>query len=227
MTLASAPKWSDRDHETWRKIVSTQAPRRARQAYPLFEEGLKALAMDKDQVPDLAKINQRLRERTGWEAVFVKGLEDGPAFYRLLAERRFPIGSFIRDSQDLNYTPEPDVVHDLYGHVPFLADPKYAEFSQRFGAAAVRHKHDAQALHEFERLYWFTYEFGLIKTPAGRRIFGAGILSSIAECEYALSEKPTVHPFDANRVRSQEFRIDQIQQVLFELESPDQLYSLY
>lgn len=222
-----APTWTDVDHATWRQIVTTQAPRRSRQAVGIFEEGLQALGMDQEKIPSLAEINTRLRALTGWEGIFVEGLKDGQSFYAMLAERKFPIGSFIRDKNDLSYTPEPDVVHDLYGHIPFLADEKYADFSQRFGQEAMKYASNPEKFQEFERLYWFTVEFGLIKTPQGRRAFGAGILSSIKESVVALSDTPTVYPFDPKVVRAKEFRIDQIQDVLFELESSEQLYSLF
>jgi phenylalanine-4-hydroxylase len=220
------PSWTGNDHKTWQAIVSAQAPRRARQAGPLFEKGLEVLGFTADRIPDLDQVNRRLADLTGWQGVYVTGLEDGRTFYSMLAEKKFPIGSFVRDRKDLSYTPEPDVVHDLYGHIPFFADKDYADFSHRFGIQTIKHVSDPMKFHEFERLYWFGVEFSLIKTSVGRRIFGAGILSSIKECEYALSDAPKVYSFDEAHVRQQEFRIDRIQKVLFELDSIDQLYSL-
>lgn len=219
------PNWQESDHETWRKIIQIQASRRNRQALSIFEDGLNAIGMDEEKIPNLAVINKRLRELTGWQGVYVEGLEKGPMFYAMLSNREFPIGAFIRSKNDLSYTPAPDVVHDLYGHIPFLANREYADFSQRFGAAAIKAAGDSGKFQEFERLYWFTMEFGLIKTPQGRRIFGAGVLSSVKESEFALSAEPEVRPFDEKNIRAQEFRIDQIQKILFELNSVEQLYS--
>lgn len=161
---------------------------------------------------------------TGWEGVYVEGFENGESFYRLLSEKKFPIGNFIRDQQDLNYTPEPDVVHDFYGHIPFYADAEYADFNQRFGATAIQYVSQPEKFRQFERFFWFTCEFGLIETEQGRKIFGAGIASSIGECEYALSSKPEILPFDVDVIRRQEFRIDEMQKRLFILKNTKQLY---
>ena len=190
----------------------------------MFMDGLKKLGMDASDIPDLDAINARLQPMTGWRGVFVEGLEDGASFYQLLRDRQFPIGQFVRDKGDLNYTPAPDVVHDLYGHIPFFANPDYAEYCARFGEAACRYLNDRDRFRQFERFFWFTVEFSLVETPAGRRIFGAGIASSIGECEYALSDQPQVEAFDIDRIRLQEFRIDEMQKKLFLLKSPEQLF---
>jgi phenylalanine-4-hydroxylase len=172
-------------------------------------------------------VNTKLTFLTGWKGVFVKGLEDAQGFYRLLRARQFPIGDFVRDRKDLNYTPAPDVVHDLYGHVPFHADPAYADYCQRYGELACQFLDDPRRLRMLERYFWFTIEFGLVKTPQGRRIFGAGIASSVGECAYALSDVPEVVPFEVERICAQEFRIDQMQPRLFILDSVEQLYASF
>jgi len=181
--------------------------------------------MDQDSIPDLRSINKKLKDLTGWEGVLVEGLEGGDTFYQLLSERRFPIGNFVRDKKDLSYTPEPDIVHDFYGHIPFYADKEYADFSQKFGEVAMRYVREPEKFRQFERMFWFTVEFGLIETSEGVRIFGAGIASSIGECEYALSSKPEVLPFNLDVVRNQEFRIDEMQKRLFLLKNTKQLYT--
>lgn len=219
--------FTDEEHATWGEVVRTQRPRRADQLVPMFADGLAALGMDVDTVPGLDAVNARLKARTGWEGVYVKGLEDGRGFYSLLRERRFPVGNFVRDRGDLNYTPEPDIIHDLYGHLPFYADPAYAEYSHRYGELACRFLDDPVRLRRLERYFWFTLEFGLVETPVGRRIFGAGIASSIGECVYALSEAPEVVPFDVERICAQEFRIDEMQRRLFLLPSIEALYEAF
>jgi phenylalanine-4-hydroxylase len=123
----------------------------------------------------------------------------------------------------VNYTPAPDVVHDLYGHIPFHADARYAEYCQRYGTFACEFLDDPVRLRRLERYFWFTNEFGLVETAQGRRIFGAGIASSVGECRYALSGEPEVLPFDVERICAQEFRIDQMQPRLLVLQSPEQL----
>ncbi|MCB0405386.1 MAG: hypothetical protein KDD51_11425, partial [Bdellovibrionales bacterium] len=154
----------------------------------------------------------------------VDGLEGGDSFYPALARREYPIGNFIRDAADLGYTPAPDVIHDLYGHIPLLANADYADFCQRYAATACKYLDDSTRFAQFERFFWFTVEFGLIETSKGRRIFGAGILSSKAESDYALSFGPEVVKFSIEAIVRQDYRIDQFQQRLFLLQSTQQLY---
>lgn len=212
------------EQSTWKTIYHQHQGTRGQQVFQLFDEGLKALCISGDQIPDLGKINQRLQTLSGFSGVFVNGLEKGDSFFKMLARKQFPIGNFIRSKGDLSYTPEPDIVHDLYGHLPFLANPDYAKFCQEFGELACRYLDREDLLRQLERFFWFTIEFGLIKTPDGVRVFGAGIASSIGECAYALSSQPQVLPYDIDHIRYQEFRIDEMQRKLFLLESTKQLY---
>jgi phenylalanine-4-hydroxylase len=209
---------------TWQTILKNHAKTRDKQVHDLFHKGLMALEINSDNIPSLTEVNRRLKKLTGWQGVFVNGLEVGQRFYKMLALRQFPIGNFIRDQRELSYTPEPDIVHDLYGHLPFLTDNNYADFCQKFGEAASKFIDQEDLLRQFERFFWFTIEFGLIKTSQGPRIFGAGIASSTEECAYALSGVPEVVPFDIDIIRHQEFHIDQMQKRLFILDSVEQLY---
>jgi phenylalanine-4-hydroxylase len=217
------PRFTEAEHATWGAIVRAQRPRRDAQLVDLFPRGLEAAGLDRDSIPPLDEVNARLEALPGWRGGAVRGLEDGAHFYPLLRDRRFPIGDFVRDSKDLNYTPEPDIVHDLYGHIPFHADARFADYCQRYGELACGFLDDPARLRRLERSCWFTNEFGLVETPAGRRIFGAGIASSIGECAYALSGEPEVVPLDVEVICAQEFRIDPMQRRLFLLRSPEQL----
>ncbi len=224
--MSLIPKeYTREDQETWRLILHQHAQVREKQVCDIFLNGVKILGLDENQIPDLESINRTLKARTGFQGVWVEGLEDGKSFFRLLSERFFPIGNFIRDRQDLSYTPAPDIVHDLYGHLPFYTDKAYSDYCQAFGQAALEFASQPDLLRQFERFFWFTVEFGLIKTWRGIRVFGAGIASSTAECEYALSGKPQVNPFDIDAIRLQEFRIDEMQKTLFLIDCPVQLYS--
>ncbi len=224
------PNWAESDNLVWKEIIQHQRPLRKNQIVSLFEQGLKELEMDLDTIPDLESVNRILLKKTGWQGVYVKGLEDGPHFYSMLSQKKFPIGKFIRDKRDLNYTPEPDVVHDLYGHMPFFIDQAYADFCFKFANEAMKWVKDINKFQQFERIFWFTIEFGLVRdnqsknNKQDRKIFGAGIASSIGECVYALSDKPEVIPFDIGLVSKQEFRIDEMQKRLFILDSVEQLY---
>ncbi len=213
------------EHDTWRALFARLEHCRTYLAHPQFNDGLQALGITGERIPSLAAVNERLFALTGWRGVPVTGLEDAQSFFRLLANRQFPIGAFIRDAKDLSYAPAPDVFHDMYGHLPLFANPAYADFNHRIGQLATRYLDDPLQLRRFERFYWFALEFPLIETTAGRRIFGGGILSSFGESAYALSNEPETGPFDALVIRDLEYRIDVMQQRLFVLDDPASLYS--
>ena len=210
--------------ETWQTILSAHEKTRKDQVVDIFHSGLATLDIQANKIPELWEINDTLEKKSGFSGVYVKGLEDGKSFYPMLAKRLFPVGNFIRDKRDLSYTPEPDMIHDLYGHIPFLVDNKYADFCQKIGEKACRYIDDDEKFHQFERFFWFTIEFGLVKTADGPHAFGAGIASSLGECDFALSGGPEIIDFDIELIINQEFRIDEMQKKLFLLESKDQLY---
>ncbi len=216
--------FSNVEMNTWHTVLSIHEKTRTDQIVDIFHSGLNTLDIHANKIPHLWEINDTLEKKSGFKGVYVKGLEDGKSFYPMLAKRLFPIGNFIRDKRDLSYTPEPDMIHDLYGHIPFLVDRDYAQFCQKIGETACQFIDDDEKFHQFERFFWFTIEFGLIKTNDGPRAFGAGIASSLGECDFALSSKPEVIDFDINLIINQEFRIDEMQKKLFILESKTQLY---
>ncbi len=209
---------------SWQQILENHSQTRDQQVYKIFREGIEALNINPLEIPSINKINEKLMGLTGWRGVFVDGLEDAHAFYKMLSQKQFPVGNFIRAPEDLSYTPEPDIVHDLYGHLPFFANQDYADFCYRFGHMTCQFMDREDLLRQFERFFWFTIEFGLICTPEGLRVFGAGIASSTGECDYALSREPEVLPFDIDKIRYQEFRIDQMQKRLFVLKNEGELY---
>jgi phenylalanine-4-hydroxylase len=216
--------FSNDEMGTWQTVLSTHEKTRKDQVVDIFHTGLETLDIQADKIPQLEEINDTLEKISGFKGVYVTGLEEGKSFYPMLAKRLFPVGNFIRDKRDLDYTPEPDMIHDLYGHIPFLVDRDYAQFCQKIGETACRFIDDDEKFHQFERFFWFTIEFGLIKTDDGSRAFGAGIASSLGECDYALSSEPKVIDFDIDLMINQEFRIDEMQEKLFILESKGQLY---
>lgn len=217
-------EFTPEDQETWREILSRHEEKRNRQVCGIFLNGVSEMGLTRNNIPRLEDVNRVLMEKSGFRGVFVDGLEEAASFYEMLSRRCFPVGNFIRSRQDLGYTPAPDIVHDLYGHLPFFVDRAYGDFCQAFGAAASEHFGRPMLLRQFERFFWFTIEFGLVRTKDGLRVFGAGIASSTAECDYALSGVPRLLPFDVDVIRRQEFRIDEMQPCLFCLESPEQLY---
>jgi phenylalanine-4-hydroxylase len=218
-------QYSQEEHNTWHILFDGLTYCRAYQAHPLFNLGVTKLGLTSSEISSLADVNQRLQALTGWQGAAVEGLEDPISFFAALANREFPVGNFIRDAMDVSYTPAPDVFHDLYGHLPFLADPDYANFCQDFGQRAMRFAEDPVLIKQFETLFWFGVEFPLIKTSAGLRIFGGGILSSAAESDYCLSSQPKRQPFNVEAIRFRPYAIDQMQDCLFVLEEPEQLYN--
>ena len=170
-------------------------------------------------IPDFKRINEELRKLTGWSVVAVPGLVPDEVFFDHLANRRFPAGRFIRQPHELDYLQEPDVFHDVFGHVPMLTDPIFADYMQAYGEGGLRALGRGQ-LHNLARLYWYTVEFGLMETPQGLRIYGAGIVSSRAESIFALDDpSPNRIGFDLERVMRTPYRIDDFQQVYFVIPS--------
>lgn len=217
--------FTEKDHAIWTSLFKAQNRLRAVQLDDIFISGLKALNITEDRIPDLESVNKNLKILTGWQGVYTKGFVDVADFFEMLTQKKFPVGAFIRNLDDSSYTPEPDVFHDLYGHLPFFADQAYAQFCFELGQRAVKYKSNSQIMTEFQRLFWFTIEFGLVRTVKGVRVLGAGIASSFSECAYALSEKPRVHLFNVDDIRRNDFRIDIIQEDLYLLNSREQLYT--
>lgn len=216
--------FSEEEHKTWTLLYNNLDHSRLHQAVPEFISGLKKLNINPTRIPDLEEINRILGKETGWEGVPVVGLEEGESFFPMLAKKKYPVGNFIRDAKDLSYTPAPDVFHDLYGHVPFFVDKDYAEFCQKYGQLASKYVDDKEAMEKLGRFFWFTIEFALLETPVGRRIFGAGILSSFSECNYSLSSEPKTFAFHLENIFAQSYRADQLQDKLFVLKERKDLY---
>ena len=215
--------YTPEDHQVWLTLYDRQAALLPDRACDPFLHGLEALDLRGRGVPDFDVINQRLGALTGWTVVAVPGLVPDPVFFEHLANRRFPAGRFIRKPDQLDYLEEPDVFHDVFGHVPMLTDPVFADYMQAYGEGGLRALHLGQ-LHNLARLYWYTVEFGLIETPAGLRIYGAGIVSSRGESVFSLEDpSPNRLGFDLVRVMRTPYRIDDFQQVYFVLPSLQRL----
>jgi len=195
-------------------------PGRASEAYL---RGLDVLKLSKPGIPDFEELSERLMKLTGWQVVAVPGLVPDDVFFDHMANRRFVAGNFIRRPDQLDYLQEPDVFHDVFGHVPMLADPVFADYLAVYGQGGQRAL-GLDALKYLGRLYWYTVEFGLIAEPEGLRIYGSGIVSSYAESQFALDDpSPNRIGFDLARVMRTEYRIDDFQQNYFVIPSFDEL----
>ncbi len=215
--------YSEEEHDRWNRLFARQAKLLPGRACDEFLEAKAKLELSRDGIPDFEDLSARLSALTGWRVVPVAGLIPDDAFFEHLANRRFPAGAFIRPESELDYLEEPDVFHDVFGHVPLLANPVYARFLEAYGKGGERALERGQ-LHNLARLYWYTVEFGLIATPHGLRIFGAGILSSPAETIFSLSDSsPNRIAFNLQRVMRTKYIIDDFQQSYFVIDSFEQL----
>jgi phenylalanine-4-hydroxylase len=207
------------EHEVWITLYERQTALLPGRACDEFLRGLDALDLHRSGIPDFRRINEELQRLTGWSVVAVPGLVPDDVFFDHLANRRFPAGQFIRRPDQLDYLQEPDIFHDVFGHVPMLTDPVFADYMQAYGQGGQR----ALALGRLAnlaRLYWYTVEFGLMETPQGLRIYGAGIVSSRTESIFALDDpSPNRIGFDLERVMRTPYRIDDFQQVYFVIPS--------
>jgi len=215
--------YSEAEHDRWDRLFARQIELLPGRACEAFLDALHKLELSRRGVPDFAELSGRLSSLTGWSIVAVAGLIPDDAFFEHLANRRFPAGAFIRPEAELDYLEEPDVFHDVFGHAPLLADPVYARFLEAYGKGGQRALRRRQ-LPNLARLYWYTVEFGLLQTPPGLRIFGAGILSSPAETVFSLEDSsPNRVAFDLERVMRTKYIIDDFQQTYFVIESFERL----
>jgi phenylalanine-4-hydroxylase len=194
-----------------------------RTASDVFLRGAELIGLSQQSIPDLAQVNTRLNARTGWNAVPVGGFLPAREFFASLSRRRFPTTVTIRPKTGIDYVPEPDIFHDVFGHVPLHSDPAFADFLQRFGEAASLASTDEE-VEKMARLFWFTVEFGLIQERGTPKIYGSGLISSAGDAANALSDACDRRRFSLEAVVSQPFRIDELQDVLFVVDSFDQLF---
>ena len=211
------------EHAVWDTLFERQAKLLPGRASETYLRGLDVLKLSKPGIPDFAELSERLVGLTGWQVVAVPGLVPDNVFFDHMANRRFVAGNFIRRPDQLDYLQEPDVFHDVFGHVPMLADPVFADYLEAYGRGGQRAM-ELGALKHLARLYWYTVEFGLISEPEGLRIYGSGIVSSFAESRFALDDpSPNRIVFDLKRVMRTEYRIDDFQQNYFVIPSFDAL----
>jgi len=213
------------EHGVWKTLFERQAKVLPGRACDEYLSGLARLKLGAEGIPDLERLSDELQKLTGWRVVSVPGLVPDEVFFDHLANRRFPAGHFIRHADQLDYLEEPDIFHDVFGHVPMLAHPVLADYMQAYGKGGQRALTEFHALKNLARLYWYTVEFGLIAGKDGLRIYGSGIVSSRAETIYAVeSPSPNRIGFDLERVMRTEYRIDDFQESYFVIDSFDELF---
>lgn len=217
--------YTPEENRTWKQLFERQWKLIQGRACDEYIDGIKQLNMSADKIPQIPDINEKLSALTGWRIAPVSALIGFDKFYSLLANRQFPCATFIRRQEDLDYLQEPDIFHEIFGHCPLLANPYYADFTQKYGELGLKANDKDRIM--LARLYWFTIEFGLIETAKGLRIYGGGILSSKGETEYSLdSQIPTRVPLDVIDALRTPYRIDIFQTKYFVIKSFTELFDL-
>ncbi|QNQ10579.1 phenylalanine 4-monooxygenase [Sphingomonas alpina] len=211
------------EHATWDRLFDRQVRMLPGRVTPEFLDGLDVLRLSKPGIPDFGELSDRLMKATGWQVVAVPGLVPDEVFFDHLANRRFVAGNFIRTPAQLDYLQEPDVFHDVFGHVPLLVHPVFADYMQAYGVGGQRAA-GLGAIDRLSRLYWYTVEFGLVRSGEGLRLYGAGIVSSFTESAFALDDpSPNRIGFDLKRLMRTKYRIDDFQQNYFVIDSFEDL----
>lgn len=216
-------RYDEEAHDVWRILYERRMATLWATASKVFLDGAKRIGLASDCVPELADVNRRLAARTGWAAVGVNGFIPAAQFFRCLSVRRFPTTLIVRPRAQLDYLPEPDIFHDVFGHVPLHSDPVFADFLQQFGALAAQAETPEETT-QMARLFWFTVEFGLVQEGGRVKVYGSGLISSHGDAANALGPKCDRRPFELDAVLNQPFEIDHFQNVLFVVDSFDQLF---
>jgi phenylalanine-4-hydroxylase len=219
--------YTETDHHTWSVLFTRQIKKIRSVAYQNFEKGLGKLDFGARRIPDFRAVNEHLKELNGWQIYAVPGLIDNGHFFQQMFNRRFGATTWIRKPEELDYLEEPDMFHDVFGHIPLLTDPLICKFLHGLAKIAVVNIDDEETIEALARLYWYTVEFGLVKENGQLKIYGAGILSSIGETGYCLSEYVKRIPFNLEMVLAAPYVKDKFQEQYFVLEAMEQLEDLW
>jgi len=216
--------YTDEEHETWSILYNRQMKVLEPRVCHEYLKGLELLGFTSDQIPKFSEVNERLREATGWEVTATNGLVKSKAFFDMLKDRKFPSGYFIRTREQLDYLEEPDIMHDLFGHIPLLTNEPYAEYMYEYGKGGARAL-EYKTTKNLARLNWWTIEFGLIRREGALKIYGAGLASSLGEAQYVLDDPSAHHiQFDLERCMRTRVYINDLQPCYFVIDSFEQLF---
>ncbi len=215
--------YTEEDHEVWGILYARRMTQLRDNGSRVFLRGAEKIGLAQDRVPDLGDVNTRLSRLTGWSAIPVTGFMPARDFFGCLAQRRFPTTVIVRSKAQLDYLEEPDIFHDVFGHVPLHADPVFADFLQRFGEVGASAERD-EDVTRVARLFWFTVEFGLVREDGQTKVYGSGLISSHGDAANALGPKCDRRPFNLDAVLNQHFEIDRFQDVLFVVDGFQDLF---
>ncbi len=217
--------YPENEHAIWQQLFTSQQKVLQGRACQAFLDGVKLLALPETYIPQLNDINNVLRRETGWSTEGVAALISFDKFFSLLSNKKFPVATFIRSAEEMQYLQEPDIFHEIFGHCPLLTHPAFAHFTQQYGLLGANASKEDRIF--LARLYWFTVEFGLLQTQDGLRIYGGGILSSPGETQYAIeSATPERREFNLIDVLRTPYRIDIMQPIYYVLSDIDQLFEV-
>ena len=217
--------YTPEQHATWAELVSRRMPQLRQHACKEYLAGFEQIGLKEDTLPKLADVSRLLGPRTGWASTPVSGFLPADAFFEMLAARKFPTTTWLRSRESMEYTPEPDIFHDVFGHVPMHAHPVFANFLEHYGKVCAGLK-SADDLERMGRLFWFTVEFGLIRQDGEVKVYGSGLISSNGECTHVINRGDglEIRDFNLDQVLNQEFSTGEMQKVLYAVESFDQIY---
>jgi phenylalanine-4-hydroxylase len=215
--------YTEEQHAVWAELVRRRMPQLEQHAAREYLDGFDFLGLPFDRLPNLVEVSAQLERRTGWRTTPVSGFMPGPAFFEMLAARRFPTTTTLRIRDSLEYTPAPDIFHDVFGHVPMHAHPVFADFLAHYGQLCAR-LDDEATLERIGRVFWYTVEFGLIRQEGRVKVYGSGLISSNGECSNVLHAGCKVQDFDLDEVMRTPVRVDEMHHMLFAIESFDQIY---
>jgi len=215
--------YTNEQHAVWAELVERVYPELEKHAAREYLEGFEIIGLQRDCLPHLGSISARLESRTGWNSTPVSGFLPAPAFFEMLATRRFPTTTWLRSRDSLEYTPEPDIFHDVFGHVPMHAHAVFAGFLEHYGRVCAATT-DETLLEKLGRLFWYTVEFGVIRQGGEVKVYGSGIISSHGECRNVISGHCAIRDFSLDEVLQTPVKVDELHKLLFAVESFEQIY---
>ena len=215
--------YTDEQHAIWSTLVGQVLPELEKHAAQEYLDGFQIIGLNGDRLPNLTAISARLAPRTGWSSIPVSGFLPAPAFFEMLSMRCFPTTTWLRSRQSLEYTPEPDIFHDVFGHVPMHAHKVFADFLEHYGRVCAGYE-DAAVLEKLGRLFWYTVEFGIIRQRGTIKVYGSGLISSHGECRNVIEGHCAIRDFSLDEVLNTPVKVDQLHKVLFAVSSFDQIF---
>ena len=215
--------YTEEQHAVWAELVGRVLPELEQHAAREYLEGLEIIGLRRERLPELAAISARLAPRTGWSSTPVSGFLPAPAFFEMLSTRRFPTTTWLRSRDSLEYTPEPDIFHDVFGHVPMHAHAVFADFLEHYGRVCAQTA-DATVLEKLGRLFWYTVEFGVIRQGGEVKVYGSGLISSHGECMNVMEGHCAIHDFNLEEVVKTPVKVDELHKLLFAVGSFDEIY---